>query len=167
MPQVIAKPYIVRDGKRVLQCHSRGDKRFSPFFCYTDAFGVKGSIENHYHHAKLFGGYQAKDWRDAKRLKDARVPQTGWIIGGMRFPVISEHRVFAMEDWGIQWYIALWWKYLLHRPDLIAYAKKFDEFEDPFAGRFPFCQARVIEQVTREGLDSLKPMFSTLVAKLQ
>jgi hypothetical protein len=164
---IITQPWIIRDGKKVLQCHSRGDKRYSPFFCYTEAFGVKGSIENHYHHAKLFGDYQAQDWKDAKQLKDARVPQTGWLIGGVKFPIVWKDGTYALEDWGIQWYIALWWKYLLHRPDLIAHAQKFDEFEDPFAGRFPFCQAKVIEKVAQNGLDSLKPMFSTLITQLQ
>ena len=32
--QVFVGQYRIEDGKRILQCHSRGDKRYSPFFCY-------------------------------------------------------------------------------------------------------------------------------------
>lgn len=44
--KVIEAPFSINpDGLKVLQCHSRGDRRFSPFCCFVEAFGQKDSIE--------------------------------------------------------------------------------------------------------------------------
>lgn len=56
----------------------------------------------------------------------------------------------------------LWYRYLLQNRELLAVAAEFDEFEDPFRGAFPLCQADVIRKATREGLESLRPMFAEL-----
>jgi hypothetical protein len=31
---------------KILQCHTKGDKRFSPFCCYISAFNLTKSIED-------------------------------------------------------------------------------------------------------------------------
>lgn len=166
-------------GKRILQCHSRGDGRFTPFNCYVEAFGRKDSIENHYQCAKVFdigelvGVRQElsvpKDWRQAKNWKSSGCIQVGWKIGGHNFDIklnTSERYSFALDDWGIQYYIMLWYKYLRGKPELIRVASEFDGFEDIFKGKppkqFPFCQADVIEKVVGEGLESLRPMCKEL-----
>jgi hypothetical protein len=47
--QVTAQPFTtLADGRRVLQCHSRGDRRFSPFFCKVVAFGGKTASIEHF-----------------------------------------------------------------------------------------------------------------------
>ncbi|HST59360.1 MAG TPA: hypothetical protein VLK84_11735 [Longimicrobium sp.] len=74
---------------------------------------------------------------------------------------------FRLDDLGIQFYVMLWSRYLRARPDLVAAAAEFDEFEDPFRGAFPFCQADVIRQVVRGGVESLRPMFTELEAMLR
>ena len=56
----------------------------------------------------------------------------------------------------------LWYRYLLQNRHLLAVAAEFDEFEDPFRGAFPFCQADVIHKATQEELESLRPMFAEL-----
>jgi len=38
--------------KRVLECSSRGDKRFSALYAKVLAFGVRDTIENHYQKSK-------------------------------------------------------------------------------------------------------------------
>lgn len=170
MGKVISKPFIERDGKRILQCHSRGHRQFSPFFCWVEAYGLKQSIENHYQCSKVFDGYpEIQGWKDAKELQDKGIQQIGWTIGGIDFdlkPNDSEFR-YALDDWGIQWYIALWYKFLKQNPYLIDIAAQYDDFEDPFKGKFPFCQADVIRKVVREGLPSLLPMCSELLEKLR
>ena len=167
--QVIARPFSIGPrGERILQCHTRGDSRFTPFNCVLTAFGRRDSIENHYHRAKRFGDIAPRDWREAKALK-TRLRQTGWGIGPVTAPVRSnvDGTSFRMEDLGIQFYVMLWFRYLRPRPDLIAVAAEFDEFEDPFRGSFPFCQADVIRTVVREGLDSLRPRFAELETLLR
>jgi hypothetical protein len=80
------------------------------------------------------------------------------LLGGFFFFFIS---VF-LYHLAIQYYVMLWYRYLLRNRDLLAVAAEFNEFEDPFRGAFPFCQADVIRKATREGLESLRPMFAEL-----
>ncbi|AFZ11567.1 hypothetical protein Cri9333_0624 [Crinalium epipsammum PCC 9333] len=156
--------------QKVLQCHSRGDKRYSPFCCNVKAFGENRSIENHYQSTKLFqtpkGLIQARDWREAKLYQKpinkggegyervAFVLPNGLELGN------SNNKV---NDLIIQYYIAIWWKYLRSHPELIQHAQKFDEFTDPFKGKFPFCQADVIRLVAHDGVNALKPMCKEIL----
>ena len=156
--------FTIKDGKRVLQCHSRGDFRFSPFFCYIDSFGLNESIENHYQQTKVFskdGDFiKAKDWKEAKRMQKSNL----YLNRGFFLPngiYLGEENSSA-EDLVIQYYIGLWYKFLSKNQYLIDIAKEFDDFEDPFEGKFPFGQAKVFQKVSREGLDSLYPMFQEL-----
>jgi hypothetical protein len=167
--QVIAAPFSLGPGGvRILQCHSRGDRRFTPFNCRVVAFGREDSIENHYHLAKRFGSVAPRDWRHAKELERSH-RQTGWQIGPVAALVRSnaEGSSFRLDDLGIQFYVMLWYRYLRTRPELVQAAAEFDEFEDPFRGSFPFCQADVIRQVVRESVESLRPMFAELESLLR
>jgi hypothetical protein len=167
--KIIEQPFSVGPGGiRILQCHSRGDRRFTPFSCYVVAFGQRDSIENHYHRAKRFGTHAPADWREAKALKRSGARQTAWQIGPLHVEVRSNERGdgFRLDDLGIQYYVMLWYRYLRSNPQLLEDAAEFDEFEDPFRGTFPFCQADVIRQATRHGLESLRPMFAELVGLL-
>lgn len=167
--QVARAPFVIGPGgTRILQCHTRGDGRFTPFNCIVSAFGRDDSIENHYHQAKRFGDRAPRDWRDAKGLKRSH-RQTTWQIGPITAPVRSNAAgtSFRLDDLGVQYYVMLWYRYLRQRPELVAVAAQFDEYEDPFRGSFPFCQADVIRQVVRNGVDSLWPMFAELEAMLR
>lgn len=122
--RVIERPFSIGPGGiRILQCHSRGDRRFTPFNCEVTAFGRRDSIENHYHRAKRFGDLAPNDWRDAKRLK-AVARQTRWQIGPLRVEVRSNEQgdAFALHDLGIQYYVMLWYRYLRQNPDLLRVA---------------------------------------------
>lgn len=149
---------------KTLECHSRGDRRFSPFFCWVDAFGQFKSIENHYHCSKLFQCGTPADWKEAKQWVKAGYHQVGWKIGDMILPVRSDGKRYFLNDFGVQWYILLWYKHLT-QPDnqwKIKYVREFDDFNDPFKGSFPFCQAEVMRKVKNEGLDGLKQMADEL-----
>ena len=166
MVKVCTSPFrIDSEGKRILQCHSKGDKRFSPFCCFVSAFGIFKSIENHYQCAKVFEEMPPpRDWRDAKQYKKDGIKQIGWKIGNLPIlPVtLVESGGFAIEDWGVQFYLSLWYKYLRSNSKLIAIAREFDAFEDPFEGNFPFSQARVFELVSCENVEAIRPMCQPL-----
>ncbi|MFL6284575.1 MAG: macro domain-containing protein [Pyrinomonadaceae bacterium] len=169
---VTAKPFTtLPDGRRVLQCHSRGDQRFSPFFCKVVASGGKtASIEHHYQTSKVFKGeLRPRDWREAKDFQRRGLRQVGWQIGTLRLPVRpnADGSSFTLSDFGIQAYVLLWLRYLRAHPELVRVASEFGEFEDPFRGRFPFCQADVIRKAVREGVESLRPMASELLELLR
>jgi hypothetical protein len=153
------------NGTRILQCHSRGNQNYSPFFCSVRAFGVVDSIENHYQCAKRFQGCPApRNWRDARKYKHQGFRQVAWQIGKYRLPVKTDESgtSFAVDDWGIQYYIALWHRHLSEHPEKVEFAQQFDEFEDPFKGNFPFCQADVMRVVAWTGVDGLLPYFALL-----
>lgn len=166
MPKVFeGKERIDEFGRRILQCHTKGDKRFSPFCCYLKAFGRRDSIENFYQCAKVFASNEIVfDWRDAKRLQKAGIRQVAWQIGTHTLPVKPNEKgtSFAIDDWGIQWYVALWEKYLRLHPELLTIASIYDDFEDPFKGDFPMCQADVIRVVVREGIGALREYWKPL-----
>jgi hypothetical protein len=163
--EIFKGEFRVEDGKKILQCHSKGNKEFSPFFCYVTAFGKRDSIENHYQCAKRFENCPTpSSWRDVKVWEKQKILQINWQIGHLLLPVKSNEQgnSFVLEDYGIQYYIKLWHKHLKENPEKLVYAKQFDDFEDPFAGYFPFCQAEVIKVATREGVDALVPYFAEL-----
>lgn len=104
--RIVEKPFSIGPrGIRILQCHSRGDRRFTPFNCRVLAFGRHDSIENHYHRAKRFGIRAPADWRDAKELKDSGKRQTGWQIGPLSVDVRPNPQgtSFRLDDLGIQY----------------------------------------------------------------
>jgi hypothetical protein len=163
--RVFAGNYRVEGGRRILQCHSRGDKRYSPFFCFVKAFGKVDSIENHYQRAKRFEGCPVpRNWAAVRDCQRRGFKQIAWQIGSYRLPVKSNERgtSFAIGDWGIQYYIALWHRHLSEHPEKVEFARQFDDFEDPFKRDFPFCQADIIRVATREGVAALLPYFASL-----
>jgi hypothetical protein len=163
--RVFVGQYRIEDGKRILQCHSRGDKRYSPFFCFVKAFGTTDSIENHYQCAKRFEGCPTPgNWTAARYWKRQGCKQIAWQIGDRELPVKSNEQgtSFAVDDWGIQYYIALWHRHLSQHPEKVEFARQFDEFEDPFKRDFPFGQADVIRVAAREGVEALLPYFAPL-----
>jgi O-acetyl-ADP-ribose deacetylase (regulator of RNase III) len=152
---------------KILQCHTKGDKRFSPFCCYLSAFNLTKSIEDHYQSAKRFEGKPApKNWREAKAMQKAGIKRIGFELpNGIWLPPDTNNTT----DLAVQYYIALWYKYLKLNPHLIEYASQFEQFEDIFKGKFPFCQADIIRQSVQHGIESLKPMcekFMTLCRQI-
>lgn len=106
---------------KILQCHTKGDKRFSPFCCYVMAFGMKKSIENHYQTAKRFKGQSPPtDWKSAKAMQKAGYQRIGFELpNGLWLPPDTN----KVDDLAVQFYIALWYKYLLLNPQLVAMPK--------------------------------------------
>lgn len=112
--------------KKVLECSSRGDKRFSAMYAKVEVFGVMDSIENHYQKSK----------RDAtgNPVKKGQ-PVDHMVLNHHKFPASM------LTDF----YRLLWIKYLDKNPELVKYARQFDEFTDMFRGKNTInCQADVI-----------------------
>ena len=113
--------------KKVLECSSKGDKRFSAMFAQVKAFGVMDTIENHYQKCK----------RDA----DGNPVKKGQPVNH----IVLIRRNFSAEML-TPWYRMLWIKYLDQNPELVAHAKQFDEFTDMFrSSNMINCQADVIK----------------------
>lgn len=112
--------------KKVLECSSKGDRRFSAMYAKVEAFGVLDTIENHYQKSKrnAVGGSVKKGQ-----------PVDHMVLNCHKF------HVAMLTDW----YRLLWIKYLDGNPELVEYARQFDEFTDMFRGKNTVnCQADVI-----------------------
>ena len=126
---------------KVLECSSKGDKRFSAFYARVKVYGKLDSIENHYQLSKRFGTVVPRTWKDAKGKQP-----THFCVGNVNFEV--EHLT--------AFYKLLWYKYLRANPPLIDYANQFDDFNDIFKSTKSLnCQADVIRQYIKEGPDSI------------
>jgi hypothetical protein len=138
---------------KVLECSSKGDKRFSAFYAKIQLNGRFDSVENHYQLSKRFGYEQApRTWRDAKGRKP-----THFMINGSTYP---------KELLG-QWYSILWAIYLDRNPDLTEYARQFDGFNDQFRGKSINCQADVIEIYVKEGRETLLSSCEELLSMIK
>jgi hypothetical protein len=126
----------------MLECSSKGDKRFSAFYAKVTMWGKTDSIENHYQLCKRFNDYKPVTWKDAK---------------GKQPTHIELNRKQYELKYLSQWYKLLWLRYLDLNPDLVDYARRYDDFNDMFKGKGKSinCQADVIRQYIKEGRESL------------
>lgn len=105
-----------------LECSTRGDTRFSPF--YARPFCLEGhSIEEAYHAAKVFDdGSTGLTWRQAKqKSKDG-------------------HRITNYEECA-KLYSFLWDQYIEENPDLLVVLCRATGLSDMFGREGSPCQA--------------------------
>lgn len=122
----------------VLECSSKGDKRFSAFYANVCVFGISNSIENHYQNCK---GFNDKTIIKRKGKSPDYITIDGKILD---------------VKYLTPFYKLLWVKYLDHNPSLVEYASQFDNFNDIFKGHSINCQADVIRQYIKQGRQSIK-----------
>lgn len=117
--------------KRTLQCHSKGDKRFSALYAQVEINGVVDTIERWYQgckrdlHGECVGKGQPVDhivWKGVKRPASDLTPLYEW----------------------------LWRQYFTQNPQLLVEAAKYDEFVDIFKGKSINCQADIIKKLVIE-----------------
>lgn len=133
---------------RVLECSSKGDKRFSAFYAQVVFNGVLASIENHYQLSKRFPEAPVT-WRDAKGKRP-----THFEVAGGKLPL----------EYGIKWYYYLWMLYLDENPVLTNYARRFDKFTNMFKGESSVCQADAVKMYVKEGRQAMLEFVGDLPA---
>jgi hypothetical protein len=145
---------------RVLECHSKGDVRFSPFFARVKAFGVVDTIEDHYQKSKVFVSESRDellfpiDWRQAKHMQKQKAYGGQGLIRWPEFMLPNGH--YVPNRYHVHgWYSSLWLKYLDAHPDLVEFAKLFDSFNDPYKHDFPLCQADCVRLYAKHGREAL------------
>lgn len=113
---------------KVLECSSRGDRRFSALFAMVTIKGKEQSIEQWY--------------QNAKRTADGKKAGKGKPFDHIVDPFTGDK--LPAKD-AADLYKGLWITYFTKNPDLVEYAKGFDEFHDMFRGKDTVnCQADVI-----------------------
>lgn len=122
---------------KILECSSRGDKRFSAFYANVTVFGRTTNIERHYQSCKRFND---------ENIKKAKGQTPDYIfVNGVRLDV----------KYLTPYYKLLWVKYLDENLELVIYAAQFDDYNDMFKGKSINCQADVIGQYVKQGRDSI------------
>lgn len=125
----------LENNSKILYCDSRGDKRFSALYAKVNLNGVIDSIENHYQNCK-------RD--ELGNIPGKGKPVSYMVYKGKKLPASK------LSDF----YKYLWKLYFIENPDLLEYASKFDEFIDRFKGKAINCQADVIKELVKEGVNS-------------
>lgn len=127
---------VLKDtNKKVLECSSKGDKRFSALYAKVSVNNVFDSIENHYQKAKTFKDengnlMQYDNWKEAKGKKPIAFNISGYYLP-LRF--------------GAMFYSLMWYKYLKGNPSLEKVLEQFDIYNDLFKSKKSYvCQADVI-----------------------
>lgn len=105
-----------------LECSSRGDKRFSPFFAYIR--GYSKSIENLYQGAKIFPDGQTNlNWKEAKGKQ-----------------CINQDEVRELYD-------ILWEQYIIENPELQKVLISQSGLSDMFGTEGNTCQADTLWRI--------------------
>jgi hypothetical protein len=176
MSYLIQIPPLIINSKdvismKVLECSSKGDKRFSAFYARVELLGKKASIEEHYQFSKLFpvedihGNMNLQSFTDIKHIKSKQRfgdEPARFRVGKYDYPA----------EFLSMFYKLLWVTYLDERPSLVRYASTFDDFTDMFRGKNTMnCQADVIRQYVKEGRDSIleecEPFINILTRDLE
>lgn len=117
---------------KTLYCDSRGDRRFSALYAeITLKDGSRTTIEKYYQSVKR--GYSNEHLR-----KGAPVHHV--VINGVEYPPSILTPL----------YNRLWEMYFEQNPELLEYAKQFDNFVDRFAGKSINTQAKAIEALVNK-----------------
>ena len=122
---------------KILECSSVGDKRFSALTARVVIFEKEDTIENHYQLCKRIGDFIPAKVKDIKGKRPTHINLMG-------------------EDFDIRFltpfYNVLWVKYLDVNPELVEYARTFDDYSDRFKGKNVVnCQADVIRKYVKNG----------------
>jgi hypothetical protein len=137
--------------KQVLECSSRGDRRFSALYARVRICGREATIEAHYQLAKRFP-WAPRTWREAKGKKPTHLE-----ICGRTLP----------PEYLTAWYALLWLVYLDAHPELVAYARQFDGFTDSFARPGANTQAEMVRLYVKEGRQALLRLCAPLLRALR
>lgn len=118
---------------KILECSTRGDRRFSAFGAYITICGKTDCIENFY--------------QQAKKAEDGSVAGKGRAFSyfvcpfcGLEFPGEEVSNLYK----------GLWIIYFNNHPELLEYAAGFDDFHDMFKGKSVNCQADVIREMVKD-----------------
>lgn len=126
---------------KILECSSKGDKRFSAFYAKVKVFGYEDSIEGHY--------------QSCKRNKEGHIAGKGRKVELMVIPT-DIGKSFKLEPRFLTaYYKLLWCCYLDAHPELVEYASAYDDYNDMFRGKAINCQADVIRQYIKQGRDTI------------
>lgn len=134
---------------RVLECSSKGDKRFSAFYARIFINGSYDCIENHYQLSKRVNDFKPGKWQDVKGIK-----ATHFVINNVVVPSKYEEAFYNL----------MWLKYLDQCEPLVKFAKKFDDYNDMFReNNSRVCQADAIREYIKHGREFMLDKYKEFI----
>ena len=132
--------------KRILECSSAGDARFSAYYAQVEIDGVMQSIEEHYQLSKRFRMPDGK-YIVPKRVDEAKGKHPMHFVAyGLPY----------QPEFLTAWYTYLWIQYLDDNPMLVGILSHYDDYSDQFKTSSTInCQADVIRDYMFLGRDAL------------
>lgn len=121
----------------ILQCHSKGDRRFSALYAKVTIDGKTDTIENFY--------------QKSKRNKNGLPVKKGEPVTYMEFRKLKLPPYFLSD-----FYDLLWIQYFIENKDLYDYAKTFDDYRDIFKGSSINNQENTIRKICKFGIKKVK-----------
>lgn len=121
----------------ILQCHSKGDKRFSALYAKVTIDKVTDTIENFY--------------QNSKRTIDGKKCEKGEKVAYMEFRGVKLPSYFLSD-----FYDLLWMQYFIENKDLYNYACTFDDYKDIFKGKSINNQENTIRKLCKLGIKKVK-----------
>jgi hypothetical protein len=135
--------------RKILECSSKGDKRFSAFYAQVMVHGLLASIETHYQRVKF------KNKKCHLSHTDYEPCKKGEKVDIILIPTKNKNTIELDPKYLTPWYKLLWVKYLDTNPVLVEYLKTYDDYSDMFKGKAINCQADVIRQYIKKGRHSI------------
>lgn len=129
---------------KILQCHSKGDKRFSALYAKVTIDKKTDTIENFYQSSK-------------KSLNGGSVKK-GEKVAFMEFRGVKLPAYFLSD-----FYDLLWIQYFLENKELYLYAKEFDDYKDIFKGNSINNQENTIRKICKFGISKVKKDCSDFI----
>lgn len=132
--------------KKILECSTKGDTRFSALCAKIEVNGVFGFIEDHYQLSKRLMGSDGKliapKVREEVKGKDKRKdPVVAFQVGGILIPI----------DYLSMYFKLLWYKYLKTNQSLEKVLELYDDYNDIYKGKTTLnCQADVIREYMQD-----------------
>lgn len=127
--------------KKILECSTRGDKRFSAFVAKIDVCGKIATIEEHYQTSKVFLNELGKLEQYTLKTGKGKNPIL-FKVGEQYFNVKYLSNYFDL----------LWFKYLEKNPSLVKILSQYDDYNDMFKGKNTInCQADSIRKYMKQG----------------
>lgn len=132
--------------RRVLECSTKGDRRFSSLCAKIEVNGVFDFIEEHYQLSKRLMGNNGKlivpkTKEEVKGKRKRKEPLVAFEVGGILIPV----------DYLSMYFKLLWYKYLKTNLSLEKVLELYDDYNDIYKSKTTFnCQADVIREYMQD-----------------
>ena len=145
-----------------LECSVYGDKRFSSLCAVVSIDGVRKTIDEWFYLSILYKKIVKKTILRPVSVKQSKFySHCDWC----EVDCIEFQKERLPKDYAYEWIVCLWYLYFQQNPDLLSYARQFDDVSN----RFSYSDSVVAKQISiirlavKNGLDCLYEICSNIL----